>query len=185
MSKENRSKENRLEFIKKFREEAASKNEKETNGEKEGLGEETKREINQHLEFVEKGIMSKLLIRSYRRQRERPSSAEEVERYFEESKSHEKDEKEWQDYFKKAKEQLEHEKSGKEILEVILKFPTDEQLRAEDNLHRYKRLLEKQNLEPDNLPPNHSSKRMIDIHKKEIEFEQGKRRKWVEYIKEK
>lgn len=151
------------EFIKKFREEGGNK--------KAELKEETKKEIDQHLNYV----WEKLHWDYVYRQREN-KSLEGIEKI-------EKKQKEDENLLQNAKKQLDAGEAGEEILHIILDFDTPEEKEANDNLYRVKKLLKRQGLDPDNLPPDHPSKRMIDSYEEQIKNGQDKRRGWAEYIK--
>ena len=134
--------------------------------------EETIKEITQHLGYIERNMLLKL---AYRREKERPGDIEESKRY-------EKEEKLYNELFESAKKQLADRKAGNEILKIILDFHTEKEESAKDNLHRIKGLLRKQNLDPDNLPPEHSSKGAIDSYKEQIEAERQKRESWAKQV---
>lgn len=168
----------RTEFIKKFREETAKKDEKEMNKEKEGLGEETKREIGNHLQYVKNAMLVKL---AYRRKKE-----ERAKRSLEKGKNYEKEERFYNDFFDKAKAQLAAGKPREEILQVILKFPTQEEQKLKENLSMHKKwlFLKRGYLDIDinKLPITDISRMQMESYKKQIKSERDKRKEWAKQL---
>lgn len=161
----------KFEFIEERKKEKTTEKGK-NEGKKAELNEETKREIDQHLE----NVWGELHWDYVRRLRENKSFSE-IEK-TEEGQKHNKE------LMQKAKKQLDAGEAGEEILHFILDFATPEGKEANDKSYMIKILLKRQNLDPDKLPSDDTRKKQIDSYKEQIEADRQKRERWAKKLVE-
>lgn len=156
------------EFIEKFREKGRNEG-KEAEPKEETkeakFNEEIKREINQHLKYLWEKIENESAYQSGR-----AVSRDEIKKIQKKQESNEA-------LIQKAKKQLGVEKPGKELLHIILDFPTSEEKEADDKLHMISKLLKRQG---DKL--NESTKKQILSLENQKEAERNKRNNWAKQL---